>query len=114
MLTRFLSESGVLLTGSTELAQGKQSPGVQGSATPAAALAALLAGTGLQAVPDPQGRYVLRLAPVSEKTSEATLAPVKVTAERESTYATEGTGSYTTPAVTIGKSPARSKRFPSR
>ena len=112
VLTRFLSESGVLLTGSTELAQGKQSPGVQGSATPAAALAALLAGTGLQAVPDPQGRYVLRLAPVSEKTSEATLAPVKVTAERESTYATEGTGSYTTPAVTIGKSPRSLKEIP--
>jgi len=88
VLTRFLSESGVLLSGSTELAQGKQSPGVQGSLTPDAALAALLAGTGLQAVPDAQGRYVLRVAPVVTRRGEAQLATVTVTAdaERESAW----------------------------
>jgi outer membrane receptor for ferric coprogen and ferric-rhodotorulic acid len=112
VLTRFLAESGVLLTGSTELTQGKQSPGVQGQVPPAAALAALLSGTGLQAVPDAQGRYVLRPAPVSDKQSEATLAPVTVTAEQEATTITEGSGSYTTPAVTIGKTPQSLKEIP--
>jgi len=82
VLTRFLGESGVLLSGSTELAQGKQSPGVQGNLTPDAALAALLAGTGLQAVADAQGRYVLRVAPVVTRSGEAQLAPVTVTADR--------------------------------
>ncbi|ENO81380.1 TonB-dependent siderophore receptor [Thauera mechernichensis] len=78
VLTRFLGESGVLLSGSTELAQGKQSPGVQGNLTPKAGLAALLAGTGLQAVADAQGRYVLRVAPVDDKRGEATLPTVTV------------------------------------
>jgi len=80
VLTRFLGESGVLLSGSTELAQGKQSPGVQGNLTPDAALAALLAGTGLQAVVDAQGRYVLRPAPVVSRSGEALLATVTVRA----------------------------------
>lgn len=62
VLVSFLSESGVLLSGSTELAQGRNSPGVQGSHTPGAALAALLAGSGLEAVGDGQGRYMLRRA----------------------------------------------------
>jgi len=83
VLTRFLGESGVLLSGSTELAQGKQSPGVQGNLTPDAALAVLLAGTGLQAVADAQGRYVLRVAPVVTRSGEAQLATVLVTANSE-------------------------------
>jgi iron complex outermembrane receptor protein len=74
VLTRFLGESGILLSGSTELAQGKQSPGVQGNLTPDAALAALLAGTGLQAVADTQGRFVLM-----EAASGGTLPAVTVT-----------------------------------
>ncbi|MFT3815562.1 MAG: TonB-dependent receptor [Acidovorax sp.] len=62
VLVRFLAESGVLLSGSTELTQGRSSPGIQGRLTPDAALDALLAGTGLEAVPNPQGRYILRRA----------------------------------------------------
>ncbi|MBS3936892.1 MAG: TonB-dependent receptor [Sulfuritalea sp.] len=81
VLTRFLGESGVLLSGSTDLAQGKQSPGVRGNLPPDAALAALLAGTGLQAVADAQGRYTLRPAPpVVDRGGEAQLATVTVTA----------------------------------
>ncbi len=89
VLTRFLGESGVLLSGSTELTQGKQSPGIQGRLTPEAALATLLSGTGLQAVADGQGRYVLRpmqtpaQAPVPERSSEAQLPAVTVQHKRE-------------------------------
>ncbi|WP_347888008.1 STN domain-containing protein [Nitrosomonas europaea] len=64
VLIRFLSESGLLLSGSTELAQGRNSPGVQGRFTPGAALNALLTGTGLDAVPDARGKYVLQEASV--------------------------------------------------
>ncbi|WP_406625342.1 STN domain-containing protein [Acidovorax sp. SDU_ACID1] len=64
VLVRFLAESGVLLSGSTELARGKNSPGVKGRYTPRTALAALLAGTGLEAKADAQGYYELRTAAV--------------------------------------------------
>lgn len=91
VLVRFLSESGVLLSGSTELARGKNSPGVKGSYTPRAALAELLTGTGLEAKADAQGYYALRTAVVVSAPSSTisapnagvtTLAEVKVTAER--------------------------------
>jgi len=96
VLTRFLAESGVLLTGSTELTQGKQSPGVQGTLNPAAALSSLLTGTGLQAVPDAQGRYLLKPAPPADKRGETMLAPVVATADVEYSGTTEGSGSFTT------------------
>lgn len=88
VLLRFLSESGVLLSGSTALAEGRTSPGVQGLHAPGAALAALLAGTGLDAVPDAQGRYLLRPAaatpPVEPASSaESTLPAVTVSARSE-------------------------------
>lgn len=98
VLMRFLSESGVLLSGSTELAQGRNSPGVQGRYSPGAALAALLAGSGLDAVADAQGRFVLRPIPAATPgpTSRGlnTLAPVMVTATADREGTTEGTGSY--------------------
>ncbi len=97
VLTHFLAESGLLLSGSTTLAQGKTSPGVQGSHTPAAALAALLTGTGLTAAPDAQGRYTLQPAapaPTANTSGAATLKEVTVTAGAERSGTTEGTGSY--------------------
>jgi len=49
VLTRFISESGIFLAGTTKMAQGKISPGLQGSYTVQQALEQLLAGTGLTA-----------------------------------------------------------------
>jgi len=95
VLVRFLSESGVLLSGSTDLAKGKNSPGVQGSYTPHAALAALLSGTGLEAVADGQGRYALRAVPVPGA-GVTTLPEVNVAGQVGNDGRTEGTGSYTT------------------
>lgn len=95
VLVRFLAESGVLLSGSTELAKGKHSPGVQGAYAPGAALSALLAGTGLDAVSDAQGRFVLRPgARPATREGEAALPAVQVTANAERSLTTEGTGSY--------------------
>jgi len=90
VLARFASESGVLVAGAGELAQGKQSPGVSGDLDPRAALNALLAGTGLAASPAEGGSYVLhRAAPAG---GVATLAPVTVQADGFG--ATEGSNSY--------------------
>jgi len=81
-LTRFASESGIYLAGSVDLARGKASAGLQGRYTVPDGLAALLAGTGLQAVPTSNGRYVLKAAPGTGDVS--VLPALTVTGRRES------------------------------
>ena len=94
VLKRFATESGVLLAATPELVQGRQSPGVRGSYSAQAALAALLAGTGLAAEGNAQGGYRLRVvepgtakpaaAAAGVATGEAaTLPSVTVKAEAE-------------------------------
>lgn len=97
VLTRFSTEAGIFLAGSTELAQGKNSRGVRGTYGVQAALDVLLAGTGLEMQRNAQGRYVLR---VVERVTEgvATLPAVSVTAQVVKDGTTEGSGSYTTRA----------------
>jgi iron complex outermembrane receptor protein len=68
VLTRFASDAGVFMAGASELTSGKTSPGLQGSFTVPDGFAAMLSGTGLEAVANAQGRYVLR------KAAEATLS----------------------------------------
>lgn len=60
VLSRFISESGIYLSGNSQLAQGKISPGLQGIFTTQAALAALLVGTGLEGVSTNNNEYVIR------------------------------------------------------
>ncbi|MBW7900092.1 MAG: TonB-dependent siderophore receptor [Rhodocyclaceae bacterium] len=78
VLKRFGIESGLLLSFSTDLTAGRQSPGLNGTYTTAAALRELLKQTGLEAVPQ-GGGYLLRRAPTPVG-GEAQLAPVTVTA----------------------------------
>lgn len=92
-LARFADESGVLLTATPELVQGRQTRGLRGTFGAQAALDALLAGTGLEAQRNARGQYVLRAA----ERESATLSVVTVTAQGLSgENTTEGTGSYTT------------------
>ncbi|MGH8818951.1 MAG: STN domain-containing protein, partial [Achromobacter pestifer] len=49
-LGRFAAQAGVVLSFDAQLTQGKQSPGLQGDYGVAAGLAAMLSGTGLEAV----------------------------------------------------------------
>lgn len=63
VLARFSAEAGVYLAGATELVDGKHSPGLKGRFGATDGLAALLAGTGLRAVANSQGQYVLTAAP---------------------------------------------------
>ncbi|WP_202987605.1 TonB-dependent receptor [Cellvibrio polysaccharolyticus] len=73
-LTRFSMEAGISLVGATDLARGKNSPGVQGSHSTQAALDTLLTGTGLAAERNAQGQYRLQAV----NTQSATLPTVSI------------------------------------
>lgn len=88
---------------------GLNAPAVSGQLTPQAALNRLLAQSGLVAVPSGSG-FVVR-SPASESATDATtLAPVTVTGRDLAT--TEGTGSYTAAAVTLGKGAQSVREIP--
>ncbi len=94
-LGRFGSEAGILLPFSPAVTEGLRSPGLRGSYSVEAGLAALLAGTGLQAVRQANGSYALAPAARADAGGgAATLQTVKVTAQGVRDGTTEGTGSY--------------------
>jgi len=82
-LVRFAREAGVSLVGAGNAADGKSSPGLKGSYTVQGGFAALLAGSGLEAFRQADGSYGLRSAPVVDKSGEAVLATVTVSAGRD-------------------------------
>lgn len=112
-LTRFASEAGIDLVGAGQAAEGRLSAGLKGHYGIADGLAALLAGTGLEAFRQGDGSYGLRPAPAPAESatppggpgqarppsSETSLAPVTVTASGLTTPVTEGSRSYTTGAT---------------
>lgn len=108
-LKRFGREAGILLSFPSEIVDGKTSPGLHGHYTTASALQALLRQSGLEALPQANGGYLLRKVPMAVTAQPAAasgdtqLAPVKVTASAERSATTEQTGSYTTRLLTIGK-----------
>ncbi|HWK52923.1 MAG TPA: TonB-dependent siderophore receptor [Hyphomicrobiales bacterium] len=79
VLTQFSTQAGIFLAGTSDLAQGRQSPGVRGSYSIPAALDALLAGTGLMAESNAQGQYRLRPVPAGA----TTLPPLRIGANTE-------------------------------
>jgi TonB-dependent siderophore receptor len=105
-LNRLGRESGALITFTPELVAGAQTHGASGGLSVAQALAALLAGTGLEATAGPGGAYALRRVPEarpSTGTGAASLAEVRVTAEAERSATSEGTGTYAAQAATLFK-----------
>lgn len=82
-LNRFAAAAGITLSIDGALTAGKTSPGLSGSFGVRDGLAALLAGTGLQAVATPAGAYVLRAAAMPPTRNDATLQTVTVTARAE-------------------------------
>ena len=83
VLKRFGIESGLLLSFSTDLTAGQRSNGLHGRYTTSAALQTLLRQTGLEAVPQNRGGYLLRRAPPAASGEPVTLAPVAVVAAGE-------------------------------
>jgi iron complex outermembrane receptor protein/outer membrane receptor for ferric coprogen and ferric-rhodotorulic acid len=106
-LGTFGVQAGVMVASDPGLTAGAMTRGLTGTYGVQAALERLLAGTGLQAVARAEGGYRLRQAPAE---TTATLAPVMVTGTYNTT--TDGTGSYTSPAVTIGKTAQALKDIP--
>lgn len=97
-LSRFGQQAGIQLAVDASVTAGRRSPGVQGTLPLAAALQALLAGTGLEAVRDTLGEYTLRTAPAQTNGAAATLGAVNVTANQLGEI-TESSGSYTPGAI---------------
>lgn len=83
-LNRFVAASGVFVVADDRLTAGKNSAGVRGAHGASQALAQLLAGTGLQAVPQASGGFTLRpVDAVTPAVSGTTLSAVTVTANME-------------------------------
>ncbi len=108
-LNRFGRDAGIMLSFSTAMTDGLQTRGLQGSHDVAAGLQALLAGTGLQAVRQKNGGYVLQQGSESGA-YETTLAPVTVSGARDVT--TEGSGSYAARGASIMKGAQSLKDIP--
>lgn len=99
-LSRFGAQSGAQIAVNGELTAGLRSPGVNGEHSASAALAALLAGTGLEAIRDAGGEYSLRHSARGQG-GVTQLAPVTVSGYGDSS--TEGSGSYAASRVSMSK-----------
>ncbi len=96
-LIDFGGQTGLLISVDSALTRGRESPGVQGNHTAPEALDRLLSGTGLRA------RFVDTTTVAVERAPDSStqLEPLTITAAPLST--TEGSGSYTSSQVTIGR-----------
>ena len=99
VLSRFASQAGVALSFDAAQTNGRQSKGLQGAYSVDAGFATLLAGSGLQAS-NAGGSYVLGKTVDSGDALELGATSINASGLGETT---EGSGSYTTGAVTIGK-----------
>ena len=108
-LSRFASASGVVLSFDGASTQGRSSPGLRGEYSIDGGFARLLGGSGLQAVRQASGVYLLVAGTAGKGSVE--LGATSITGQLLGTT-TEGSGSYTTGAVTIGKSEHKLKDIP--
>lgn len=111
-LARIARDSGRRLSADPTLVAGKTAAPVRGNLIAIDAARQALAGTGLELVVTEGGTLSVQPAPGRAKDGEATLAPVAVTAQVLRSATTEGTGSYTARAVTIGKGERTLKETP--
>lgn len=77
-LQRFAGAAGITISAPPALVDGKTAPALSGTYSTSQALAALLAGSGLEAVPGPAGGFVVQPASATAATS---LPKVQVTAQ---------------------------------
>jgi outer membrane receptor for ferric coprogen and ferric-rhodotorulic acid len=108
-LAAFSAVTRVQVLVSSDVTQGVRSPGLRGSYAKDEALARLLAGTGLEASYIDSDSVTLEKRLATGSAME--LGATKVSAQRLGTT-TEGSGSYTTGAVTLGKSTQKLKDIP--
>ncbi|MBI6635568.1 TonB-dependent siderophore receptor [Pseudomonas paralactis] len=108
-LDQFARQAGISLSYDAGSVAGKSSPGLSGSLAPQQALTRLLQGQGLQA--QSQGQNAWLLLPQQQDGSALNLGATTITGDRLGAT-TEGSGSYTTGAVTIGKGEHSLRRTP--
>ena len=108
-LNTIASQSGQIVSLEPALVQGKQAPAVIGHMSPEQAMEAALRGSGLQLRITGQGNFSVEAAP---QTGEALQLGVTSITERSTDATTEGSGSYTAQAVTIGKGSHSLKETP--
>ncbi|WP_225086885.1 TonB-dependent siderophore receptor [Pectobacterium colocasium] len=87
-LNQFAAQSGVYLVGDAQLATGKTGPSLQGNYSVDGGFSALLTGSGLQVIPQPNGVWRLQRIPQGDE--------MLVVAGVNRNGVTEGTQSYTT------------------
>ncbi len=95
-LDHFAHTAGVNLYYDAALLDGRQSKGLSGNYSIASALSRLLAGSGIEAAPQPGGGYLLHQR--TTESGKVTLPSLQVTSTPLGSI-TEGTGSYTTGAT---------------
>lgn len=108
-LGRFASAAGVVLSFDAASTQGRRAPALQGDYSVAGGFATLLAGSGLQVARQANGVYLLIASNPGNGSLE--LSAINVSGQTLGST-TEGTGSYTTGTVTIGKSEHKLKDIP--
>lgn len=108
-LDQFARQAGISLSYDAGSVAGKSSPGLSGTLAPQQALSQLLQGQGLQA--QSQGQNAWLLLPQQQAGSALSLGATTITGDRVGAT-TEGSGSYTTGAVTIGKGEHSLRRTP--
>ncbi|WP_249673905.1 TonB-dependent siderophore receptor [Pseudomonas abieticivorans] len=107
-LTRFSDQSGLRLIVDSQLLAGRSSPGLNGQYSVAQGVQQLLAGTGLAASLSGD-TLAIEKATVAGDAME--LGATRINSEQMGST-TEGTGSYTTGAVTLGKGAQKLKDIP--
>lgn len=107
-LTRFSDQSGLRLVVNSGLLAGRQSPGLNGQYNAAEGIQRLLAGSGLRAT---LSGDTLLIEEATQGDSSLELGVTRISTEHLGAT-TEGSGSYTTGAVTLGKSTQKLKDIP--
>lgn len=98
-LNQFGREAGILLSFDPALVSGRQAPTLNGNYSVAEGLRQLLLGSGLALVEQADGSYTLAQAKKVESAKGMATLPAMVVAGVAAGSTTEGTGSYTTSAM---------------
>ncbi|MBO3278157.1 TonB-dependent siderophore receptor [Pseudomonas schmalbachii] len=109
VLDIYARQSGVSLSYEAAAVAGKRSAGVSGSYDNRQALDILLSGSGLEVLPQTANSFLL--APKRDSAEVLELSATDITGQRLGEV-TEGSGSYTTGLISIGKTPQSLRRTP--
>ncbi|MES2531041.1 MAG: TonB-dependent siderophore receptor [Pseudomonadota bacterium] len=117
-LNRIAAQSGLVVSVDPDLVDGRRAPAVRGAFTPTDAMARALAGSGLDLIVTGSGAMSVRARPAASPAgatrpaaSGGSLPMIEVSADYDGTT-TEHSGSYTTRAVSIGKSEHALREIP--